>query len=197
MTSAGYGIVKREGKRGTIPHLHDAVFRSRIISIAAGGMSRRGVAAMAGIAHQTLLSWLERGRAHPEEEPWGSFAVDYERASRGLEGAASGTVALTVARLYKLAREERWEELNECGPQMKELLNVLAARYPEDWGTHAHRKPEPEPDGDAWLERAGITHVQLVHMLKEPPEQVRAALVEAGDDVYALLLASGWKAKTE
>jgi hypothetical protein len=116
---------------------------------------------------------------------------------RGLEGAAAGTIALTVSHLYALARAGDWEQLSEMGPQLKELLNVLAARYPEDWGTHAHRKPEPEPDGDAWLERNGITHVQLVHMLREPPEQVQAALVEAADDVYALLVASGWKAKTE
>jgi hypothetical protein len=72
---------------------------------------------------------------------------------------------------------------------------VLERRYPEDYGHHPHRKPEADPSGDAWLERHGITHGQLVHMLREPPESIRNALVEAGDDVYALLVAAGWKAR--
>lgn len=154
-------------------------------------MSRRGVAIAAGVAPQTLLNWLERGRAYPDEEPYGSFAVQYLRAERGLEAAASGTITLVVQRLYQLARTASWSELAECGPQLKELLNVLAARYPEDWGTHAHRKTEPEPSGEAWLERSGATHAQLVHAFREPPEEVRAALVEAGPELMALLVAAG------
>jgi hypothetical protein len=32
-------------------------------------------------------------------------------------------------------------------------------------------------------------------MLRKPPEPVAEALVEAADDVYQLLLASGWQPK--
>lgn len=182
MTSrrASYPIVQRTQRGGPVPHLNDAAFRSRIISIASGGLSRRGVAALCGVPHSTLLAWLERGRAHPNEEPWGSFAVDFERASRGLEGAAAGAVSLTVARLYQLARDGDWLALSEMGPQLRELLNVLAARYPEEWGTHAHRKPEAEPDPRAWLERNAIEQGQLEALFADPPEVVAAALAAAG-----------------
>jgi hypothetical protein len=156
-------------------------------------MSRRGVAALAGVPVASLLGWLERGRAQPDEEPWGSFAVDYERAARGLEGAAASTIGLVVAQLHRLALAGDWEALNDSGPQLKELLNVLASRWPEDWGIGAHRKPEQDPNPDAWLERTGATHAQLVHAFREPPEEIRLALVEAAPEVYALLVAAGFK----
>lgn len=156
-------------------------------------MSRRGVAMRAGIPPSTLHEWLERGRAHPQEEPWGSFSVDYLQAERGLEQTASEVVGLWVVRLRELV--ERGYLLDS--KQVSALLRVLEDRYPEDRGSSQHRRPEPEPSGDAWLERNGITHSQLVHTLREPPEPIARALVEAGDEVYALLLASGWKAKRE
>ena len=94
-----------------------------------------------------------------------------------------------------LAKANDWAALTEMGPQLKELLNVLAARYPEDWGVSTHRRPERDVDGAAWLEREGMTHAQLVAMLSDPPEPVAKALVASGDKVYALLLASGWAPK--
>lgn len=181
---------KGPGKR---PHLHDPVFRSHIVSIASCGMSRRGVALRAGVPPTTLYDWLERGRAHPSEEPYGSFTVDYLRAERGLEQGAAEALALWVVRLRELA--ETGYVLDP--KQVAQLLRILEARYPKDHGAHPHREPEPDPSGDAWLERSGITHGQLVHMLREPPEAVAKALVEAGDDVYRLLMAAGWRAKTE
>jgi len=77
-----------------VPHLEDPVFRSRLVSMASTGMSRRGVAA-AGHA-PALIEWLSRGRAEPNVEPYGSFARDYLAAERGLECAASGTEAMRV-----------------------------------------------------------------------------------------------------
>lgn len=77
-----------------MPHLEDPVFRSRLVSLASTGMSRRGVAS-AGHA-PALIEWLSRGRAEPHIEPWGSFARDYLAAERGLELAASGTEAVRV-----------------------------------------------------------------------------------------------------
>ncbi len=175
---------KGPGKR---PHLDDGVFRSHIVSIASCGMSRRGVARRAGIPPSTLQDWLDRGRAHPDEEPYGSFTVDYLRAESGLEHAIAETAALWVQRLREMAAQGAVVDSRAIA----QLLQLQRARYPEDYGTHAHRRPEQEPSGDAWLERNGITHAQLVHMLREPPESVSRALVEAGDSVMALLIAGG------
>jgi hypothetical protein len=150
---------------------------------------------MAGIPCNTLYGWLERGRAEPEVEPWGSFAVDFLRAERGLEGAAAGTIAMVVARLYKLAKAGDWAALDESGPQLKELLNVLAHRWPDDWGQSAHRKPEQEPDGAAWLERTSMTHEQLCALVSDPPEALRKALTASAAKVYDVISAEGWRPK--
>ena len=177
---AGYGIQRVRKRHEKPTYLDDPAFRSRLVSFAGSAMSRRGAAALAGISHVALHTWLERGRAEPEREPYGSFACDYLRAERGLELAASGTISMVVAQLYRLAKAGDWEALNEMGPQLKELLNVLASRWPEDWGTSSHRRPEQEPSGEAWLERNTMTHEQLTTMLRDPPEQVAMALLAAG-----------------
>lgn len=153
-------------------------------------MSRRGVANVCDTSITSLNDWLSRGRAHPEEEPYGSFTRDYLRAERGLELAAAGTIAMVVARLYQLAKAGDWAAL-DGSPNLRDLARLLSSRYPEDWGSSLHRKPEEEPSGDAWLERSGMTHAQLVHMLREPPEAITRALVEAGPEVMALLIAGG------
>ena len=178
------------GKRGAKPHLDDPVYRSNLVSLASTGMSRRGVAQVSGASIAALNDWLARGRAQPDEEPYGSFARDFLRAERGLELAASGTIALIVAQLYRLARAGDWKAL-EKSPNLQDLARLLASRYPEDWGSSLHRRPEVEPSGDAWLERNGMTHAQLVHLLREPPEAIAEALVEAGPEVMALLIAAG------
>jgi hypothetical protein len=183
------------GKPGPKPHLEDPAYRSRIIAVAASGMSRRGVAAVAGVSIDTLNDWLARGRARPGEEPYGSFARDYLQAERGIELAVMGTTAAIVAQLYRLAMEGQWAALNES-PHLKELGKLLRDRYPEDWGISVHRKPEQEPDGNAWLERHALTGEQLEELFRRPPEPVQQALIAAADDVYALLLASGWTPKS-
>ncbi len=219
------------------PHLWDPLYRSNIISTASTGMSRRGVAQRCGISHGLLHDWLERGRAHPDEEPYASFAVDYLRAERGLDQAASTAIALRIQALLEAQRAfVEWVDDRTPPPEMPRrpdpveasdddwaaydsaleawklsvlakkvppklppaqdfewLSRVLERRYPEDYGHHPHRKPEAEPSGDAWLERHGITHGQLVHMLREPPESIRNALVEAAPEVFALLVASGFQ----
>jgi hypothetical protein len=248
-------LQKRPGQK--TPHLSDPVFRSHIIAIASTGMSRRGVAQRAGVPHSSLHDWLERGRAHPDDEMYGTFARDFLLAERGLDQASSTATALRTQALLEVmqdwaewrrdpgpppvrpappeppppperdaddaawhlyadelgAAHERYQgELDAWEREVlawKEppklpgaadfewLLRVQASRYPEDYGTHPHRRPEAEPSGDAWLERNGITHAQLVHMLKQPPEAIGKALVEAGDEVYALLVASGWRPRRE
>lgn len=95
-------LAEQPRRRGTQPHISDPVFREQLITLAATGMSRRGVAAAAGVPVATLLDNLSRGRAEPHVEPYGSFAASYLCAERGLEGAASHTEAMRV----QLMREQ-------------------------------------------------------------------------------------------
>lgn len=162
-------------------------------------MSRRGVAGMVGKPESTIRAWVERGMAYPDEEPWGSFAVDYRRAERGLEGAAASTIAMTVQGLYELTKrslsgdELALERLAKQGPQLKELLNVLASRFPEDWGTSKHRQPEPEHSADNFLEQHALTHEQMRALFRDPPPAIDDALLAEADVVYARLLARGFE----
>lgn len=203
MTQGPYPIVRQRlpGEKPTA--LDNPQFRSRAIVLASQGMSRRGVAARLGIPHPTLFGWLERGRAEPDREPYGSFVVDYMMAERGLEDAASSAVAMRVQQIVERMREVlAFKGHPEDRPQPPSpadfdwLLRVQQSRWPDDHGTSATlRQPEQEPSGEAWLERTGMNRAQLVHMLRKPPEPIAEALVECADDVYALLLASGWQPK--
>lgn len=165
-------------------------------------MSRVGVAGMLGVSHQALYGWLERGRAEPSRQPWGSFAEAYMRAERALEAAASNSLAVRVRHIaVSQQRFVEWLEDRIGDPppcpstaDFEFVLRVLAARYPAEHGTSSHRKVEQEPSGEAWFERNTMTHEQLTTMLSDPPEPVAKALVAAGDSVYALLIAAGWKA---
>jgi hypothetical protein len=201
-------------------------------------MSRRGAAASFGISHVTLHTWLERGRAEPDVEPYGSFAADYLRAERGVERTAGTAVALRTAAILQAQQRvvDFWENRSAEPPPKPErphvagadadewkayerecelwqlalaawstpppapapgdfewLLRVQVSRYPEDHGATVWRKPEQEPDGAAYLERLGLKHEQLVTMLSDPPETIRDALVAAGDAVYAIMVAGGWR----
>lgn len=200
----GYPALRK--RKGKPSHLDDPQTRTRLIALASTGMGRRGVAARAGFAYQLLYQWLERGRANPEEEPWGSFARDYLMAERGIEEAGSQAEAHRVLQILKACEAGGFPyTCEECGHSgnkhldIKELEwvgRVKERRFPEDYGTSAHhRKPETEPSGDAWHERNGLNHAQLVHMLSQPPEPIAKALVESADSVYELLLASGWQPK--
>lgn len=160
-------------------------------------MSRRGVAAAVGRPESTIRGWVERGMAYPDVEPWGSFAVQYRRAERGLEGAAAGAIALTVRSVFRLCQDAERGDMDALlmlakNSQLKELLNVLAARFPEDWGTSKHRKPEPEFDAANYLDAHTMEREQLGALFADPPEPIRLALVDSADKVYAVLLAGGF-----
>lgn len=161
-------------------------------------MSRRGVAAAVGVDAGTIRNWIGKGKAYPDEEPWGSFAVDYERAERGLEGAAVGTISLTVQRLFSLAQratngdEEAGLILASHGPQMKELLNVLSARFPKDWGTSKHRESEADFSADEYLDAHAMTREQLGAVFADPPEKIRQALADQAPAVYRILVEAGF-----
>lgn len=205
MTGNRYPLVtQRVRTQGQKPvAIDDPAVRGQFLALASTGMSRRGVAARMGVNSATLLGWLERGRAEPDKEPYGSFSTQYLTSERGLEEAASSAVAMRVQQIVERMREVlAFKGHPEDRPQPPSpadfdwLLRVQQSRWPDDHGTSAHHRiPEPEPSGEAWLERTGMNHAQLVHMLRKPPEPVAEALVEAADDVYQLLLASGWQPK--
>jgi hypothetical protein len=201
--------LQRRPKGSRYSDIEDPAFRSECISYAALGLSRRGVAARIGKPESTLRGWIERGLAFPDEEPWGSFSVQYRRAERGIEAAGAGTIAFTVGRLWRLCQVVERGERAGAEPadvelahnaaealgdatQLRELLNVLAARFPEDWGTSKHRKPEPEYDAQNWLDAHSMEREQLAALFSDPPETIRSALVDAAPAVYAILLAGGF-----
>lgn len=188
----GYAIIpSREGRRGRVPLLDDAAFRTRLIALAATGISRRGVANLAGVSASTLCEWLARGRAEPVD-PWRSFASEYCAAERLPESLGTMIQAKYLAHLSKLPA-------SELKPgDLQWVANLLASQYPEAHGTSAHhRKPDPEPDGAAWLDREAMTKAQLTVLLSDPPESISAALLEVGDTVVANLLAGGWAPSPE
>lgn len=114
-----------------------------------------------------------------------------------------------MQRLYRLARdgqrgdapdatpEERelgsaaWQELNESAA-LRDLLKVLEARFPRDWGQSAHREPEADYDAQNYLDVHAMDRDQLAALLTEPPDVLREALVQAARPVYAVLLAGGF-----
>jgi hypothetical protein len=186
---------------GPRPRIEDPQFRLRAIALASTGISRNGAAQRLGIDPDTLCNWLSRGRAQPDFEPYGSFAVEYLQAERGLEETGASAVALRVQAILERQRAHlEWAEKRDTEEQPPEpslaefewVMRVMTARYPRDHGIHPHRLPEAFPDGAAWLERHALTQEQLVELFRRPPEPVQEALVEAADDIYALLLGSGW-----
>lgn len=177
--------LQRRPKGSRYSDIEDPAFRSRCISFASTGMSRRGVAAAVGKPESTIRGWVERGMAYPDIEPWGSFSVDYRRAERGIEGAAAGTVALTVQRLWELAKRAHAGDLDALrvlseNKIVERLLNLLESRWPEDWGQSKHRKPEPEHDGQHWLDAHAMDREQLKALFTDPPELIRLAMEDAG-----------------
>lgn len=160
-------------------------------------MSRRGVAAACGVDPKTIREWIGRGKAYPDQEPWGSFAVDYERAERGLEGAAVGTISLVVQHLFKLAQRAAEGDimaakaLSKHG-NLKELLNVLQARWPKDWGAGKHREPEADFSGTEFLDAHAMDREQLGAVFADPPELIRLAMQDQAHAVYRVLLEAGF-----
>lgn len=133
--------LQRRRKPGSYSDIENEVFRSECISYAATGMSRRGVAAAVGKPESTIRTWVERGLAYPEEEPWGSFAVQYRRAERGLENAAARTAAMKVQLmreqleeffLWRTRRGEPPLKPREPKKPGKRATDVERERYRED-----------------------------------------------------------------
>jgi hypothetical protein len=138
--------------------------------MASTGASRRTVAAQVGKPESTIRGWVERGKAYPDVEPWGSFAVDYERAERGLAASAASTTAMRAQLLNEqMAKRLAWESrgppprkppkpakprpVNDDAEQLaNELRHELASKEYEkaleDWAlaVQAHNTPPPTPE---------------------------------------------------
>jgi hypothetical protein len=172
-------------------------------------MSRRGVCRRAQCSPSTLIDYLERGEAYPDEEPYGSFAREYQDAERVIEHMGCDVETMRIQWMHEQQRRAmEWRPVvdpdtgveypDQSAPEppgardFEWLLRLKQQRYPLDHGSHALRAPEADPNGDSWLERTGATHAQLVHAFREPPEEIRLALVEAAPEVYALLVAAGF-----
>jgi hypothetical protein len=184
--------------------LDDPAFRSRAVSLASTGMSRRGVAQLIGKPRMTLITWLDRGQATPDVEPWGSFAVDYLRAERGLERACSSAIALRVQNI--LERQEahmnyrgKKAENRPPEPPLGEVMwlqRLLIDRYPQDHGAQALREPEKDPDGPGYIERQGLSQAQLRVLVSNPPEEIRGAMFAEAQRIFEMLTEMGFKPPT-
>ncbi len=160
-------------------------------------MSRRGVAAAVGKPKSTLCGWIERGLAYPDVEPYGSFAVDYQRAERGLEGAAAGTVTLIAQGVFRLAQRAAEGDLEALvalakNDDLRGMLSVLAARWPQDWGSSKHREPERDFEGSHWLDAHSMDREQLGALFCDPPDAIKEALQDQAATVYRILLEGGF-----
>lgn len=182
---------KSSGVGGPASKLHDPRLRARILTLAASGMSRTGIANVTGLSRSTLLEWLARGRAEPHVEPWGSFAVDYLQAERMLEVLGSEAIAGELGRIRAKVKNHEALDSNERAW----LSGTMAQRYPKQHGVSANsgREIDDEPDAAGWLQERGLTDHQLQHMLKEPPEEVERALRVCAEDVVRRLVQGGWR----
>lgn len=179
------------GKKGAPCKLDDERFRAALVYSAAQGMSRRGTAASAGLSVTTLKNWLARGRAHPDIEPYGSFAVEYLRAERILEGVCASAMTREAQRIQ--AKAAAGFELRDS--ERTWLNSTQAQRYPKEWGISANsgRVVDDEPDADGYLQETQLTDHQLDTMLQEPPEEIINALHRNAESIVRQLVERGWR----
>lgn len=193
--------LQRRPKGARYSAIEDPAFRSRVVSIASSGASRKHVAALAGCPWTTLVGWVERGLAYPDIEPWGSFSQDYRRAEAGIAGAAADVRAMSI----QIMREQivdymRWRDAGIGGippplPSVGELVwldRTTEARFPDQYGASKHRQPEPDLNADHWLEQHALDREQLRALFRDPPPAIDDALLAEADTVYARLLARGF-----
>ncbi len=201
-------LAKRRGYK--IMELDDAEFRGKAISFASTGMSRKGVAAQLGKSLASLEDWLDRGDANPQREPFGSFARDYLRAERGIEAAIAHTEARRVLSIqHAQSAHEEWMLAYLTGGELKTplppaapsvsdfhwLLRLKESRFPNDYGNSTHRIPERTIDGAVWNEKRGLTIDQLRALVRDPPDEIRAAMIAEADAVFEVLRSEGWAPK--
>lgn len=181
-------------RTGPVPKLNDPAYRMRTITLAAQGLSRRGIANALGESSGRLYDWLAKGAAQPDVEPYGSWQREFCAAERAAEVIGTELQSQTLAHIARKTPAQR------TLAEIAWVDRLLATRFPRDHGnasagTGNARVEAPEPDGEAWWAKHGLQSEQLRALLRDPPESVAAALVAEGDAIYARLLASGWKPK--
>lgn len=141
------------------------------------------MATQVGKPESTIRGWIERGLAYPAEEPYGSFARDYQLAERGLDASAARSVAMRVQLLEEMLRKRlEWDQRgppppkplkpkppkkldDEAAQLAADVLHELALKEWEErraeWeaGMLAWSTPPPTPDVQemAWLEKVRIS----------------------------------------
>ncbi len=156
-------FIQRRRKSGPTVDIDDPVFRSKVISYASTGASRRTVAAHVGKAEATLRGWINRGLAYPEQEPYGSFSEDYRRAERGMDGAIATVQAMKVQLIAEqMKRRLEWEHR---GPPPPKPVKP--------------RKP-PKVDDEAAQLAADLMHELAMKEWEEQVEEWQAAMIAWG-----------------
>lgn len=185
----------RKVRMGASSRLDDPKFVNKLLMAAASGMSRRGVAAAVGIPHDQLFRWLGRGRAAPDDDRYGAFEQQFTAAERVPEAAAANALSREVQRINKCALRD--EELKHH--ERVFLQGYLAQKYPGEWGvgSASGRALDAEPDGAAYLQEKGLQDHQLREMIREPPEDIAAALLSEADSVVLRLVEAGWRPDAE
>jgi hypothetical protein len=129
---------------------------------------------MVGKPESTIRGWIERGMAYPNEEPWGSFSVQYRQAERGVAIAAAKTSALRVQVMLEQMEEfVRWRDRGPPPPRPrapekpgkkasadeKEAYRVAKAEHDESYARweldfERWKTPPAHPDVSdmVWLE---------------------------------------------
>lgn len=193
--------LQRRPKGSRYSAIEDPAFRSKVVSLASSGASRKHVAAIAGCPYTTLVGWVERGMAFPDVEPWGSFSQDYQRAEAGIAGAAADVRAMTVQIMREqVADHMRWRSDGQRGeppplPTVNELVwldRTMEARFPAHYGASKHRAPDADFEASNYLDAHVMEREQLAALLADPPEPIRLALVDSAPYVYAVLIAGGF-----
>jgi hypothetical protein len=141
---------------------------------------------------EARLKWADRPppppRPSPPDKP-GRKATDEQRDAYKAAKAAHEQEMLA----WELAMEG-WRT-PPPSPDVDELMWMerhRIGRFPEDYGTSKHRRPEPAFDAQEFLDAHAMEREQLAALFTDPPDSIRAALVDAAPAVYAILVAGGF-----
>lgn len=142
------------------------------------------------------LDWDNRGPPPPKPTK--------PKPPKKLDDEAAQLAADVLFELELKAWEERHTEWGEAmkawhtpppEPTVQDMVwleRVRISRFPEDYGTSKHRKPEPEYSGSNWLDANSMDREQLGAVFADPPESIRLALQDRAPEVYRILIEGGF-----
>lgn len=108
------------------------------------------------------------------------YDLELEDWKRSSEGWAKLHAAWSTPPVIPPLQEFEW------------LGKLKERRWPAEWGQSQHRKADPDYDAQNYLDTTAMDRDQLGALFSDPPELVRAALVDVAPKVYAVLLAGGF-----